>query len=113
MGLSLVLSVEVFAGSPAQDSTQRKSYASLFAEILSDLPPENRAKVDSAAVPRPAVDEAAASKAKESREGEQAAEANQKGLETLPVDIRERVEKAVVNLEERKKKGLDFKELRR
>jgi len=118
-----VLTAGLYAGdAPTQpgsravaDSTHRKNYSALFSELLRNLPPENRAKVDSATVARPSSSEAAAAEAKVKDRKEEAAMREEKAGEMggLSQDVRDRVEKAVATMEERKKKALEFKDLRK
>jgi hypothetical protein len=90
----------------APDSSRRETYAALFSELLRSLPPEKRAMVDSAAPTMPGAQAAEASKASKRAE-------NAPGPDNLAPDVQEKVEKAISAMGERKKKALEFKELRR
>ncbi len=116
--LGLILSVKANANSdsvvvvvvPSPDSA-RKAYGKMFSEILRAFPPESRSQVDSASIPRPSLNRPSNRELKNekvtSSEG-----GRSKALENLPDEVRDRVEKAVKNMEVRGKKRLEFKDIK-
>jgi len=101
-------------GKPAEApaATAKQDYDAIFSDILKSLPQDKRALVDSAhgakgnaAVPAPGpVDPDAARKAGEAKRSQ--------ALQALPPEVKARVDKAISDLDNRRKqKQAEFKEL--
>jgi cell pole-organizing protein PopZ len=102
------------AGAPSA----RQDYDAIFSDILKSLPQEKRALVDSA---RDAKGNGNAAKAdpkgppteeEKEKAREEAKAKRSKALEALPADVKARVDKAITDLDNRRKeKQAEFKEL--
>lgn len=97
---------------PAVQSAPAKSYDELFGEILQNLPEKNRAKVDSARAAGKTGPSAPALPEAKGQPDPTLFEKREKALEKLSPDVKARVEKAIKDLENRRKdRELEFKEL--
>lgn len=89
-----------------------KTYDELFGEILQNLPEKNRAKVDSARANGKTPPETPAVTETKGPPDHAMVEKREKALEKLSPDVKARVEKAIKDLENRRKdRDLEFKEL--
>ena len=132
--LPLIAILAVLAGSDAgaqpaakpatgenQASSEKQSYDAIFSEILKALPQEKRALLDSAHGAKGnaamAAGPADAGKGKPTEEEKDKArkdaqEKRTQALQTLPPDVKARVDKAISDLDNRRKeKQAEFKEL--
>jgi hypothetical protein len=108
------------AGEP-QASSAKREYDAIFSDILTSLPQEKRALVDSAhgAKGNPVATAASADPGKgkpteaEKDKARKEAEAKRsQALQTLPPEVKARVDKAISDLDNRRKeKQAEFKEL--
>lgn len=104
---------EAAPANPAS-AENRKAYEALYSDILKTLPQDGRSKIDSArghsASPQAKPD--AAKPAPEERKKE-AFEKHKKNLDDLSPEVKARVDKALKDLEKRRKeKKAEFKELK-
>jgi hypothetical protein len=105
----------------SQASSAKQGYDAIFSDILKSLPQEKRALVDSAhgakgkAVPAAASADPGQGKPTEEEKDKARKEAEAKrtqALQTLPPEIKARVDKAITDLDNRRKeKQAEFKEL--
>lgn len=112
LGAISVWSGEQVAPAPVAESVPSdKGYDDLFSEILQNLPEKDRAKVDSARGKSP--DEPKPGDPDWAPPGQAVRdEKRAKALEKLAPDVKARVEKAILKLENRQKeRALEFKEL--
>jgi hypothetical protein len=101
-------------GTPPADAAKAGSapgYDALFSEILKALPQEKRALVDSArGAQGNGVPPAGAATAEEARKA--AADKRSRAMQSLPPEIKARVDKAISDLDARRKeKQAEFKDL--
>ncbi len=90
-------------------------YDALYAEILKKLPEDNRAKVDSARAPL-IKESPSKTKKKSSSEGipKERHEKKLEALKDLPPEVKNRVDKAMADMENRKEeRKLEFKDLQK
>lgn len=95
-------------------AANRKAYDALYSDILKTLPPDGRTKIDSArghAVSPQTKPSAVALPSEETRK--EALEKRKKDLEDLSPEVKARVDKALKDLDKRRKeKKAEFKELK-
>lgn len=101
------------AAQPAPESSAApaaKDYDALFSDILQNLPERSRAKVDSARANAPAIAGEAAA-VPENPPSPTGIEKREQALEKLSPEVKQRVEKAIQSMENRKKeRAAEFKE---
>lgn len=123
VGTALLAASSVFGGEPSREpdspavqaaSTPARGYDEIYGEILQNLPEQSRAKVDSArtkAESPATVPVEAEAEAGKRAEPERVVK-REKALEKLAPEVKARVEKAIRDMEtKRREREMEFREL--